>query len=96
MLTQVQESVQPLVNAALLIFTGPAAAEQPLMPAFAPIVLPSQRAVTGVISDKPPGIESDENRFLNYLNCNMEVAVNNLESSPVIHSAGGNILKPLQ
>ena len=51
MLTQVQESVQPLVNAALLIFTGPAAAEQPLMPAFAPIVLPSQRAVTGVISE---------------------------------------------
>lgn len=26
----------------------------------------------------------------------MEVAVNNLESSPVIHSAGGNIFKPLQ
>ena len=85
-----------MVNAAILIFTGPAAAEQPLMPALAPIVLPAQRAVTAVISDKPPGIESDAHRFLSYVNCNMEVAVNNLESSPVIHSAGGNILKPLQ
>lgn len=52
MFTQVQERVQPVVNAAILIFTGPAAAEQPLMPALAPIVLPAQRAVTAVISVK--------------------------------------------
>lgn len=95
MLEQVQESVQPLVNAAILDFTGPAAAAQSLRTDFAPVVLPPIKPVAAIRPVKPPGIESDAIRFLSDLNCNMEVVVNNLESSPVIHSSDGFRYKPL-
>lgn len=95
-LVQVQEGVQPLVNTANFIFIDPATVEQPILPAFTPIVLPPERPVFAALPDKPPDIENAAIRFLNNLNGKFDVAVINSKSSPVIHDADGIKVKPLE